>query len=127
MIDVVAAILQNNNKEILIAKRKQGKSQGGLWEFPGGKVEKGERPEESLMRELIEEMSIEIEVDKYFAENIHHYESISIRLIAFKGRITKGKIELKDHDEYAWVSIEKLINFQFAPADIPIVKKLIKG
>lgn len=126
MIDVVAAILENNKQEILIAKRKQIKSQGGLWEFPGGKVEEGEKHEESIARELSEEMNIEIEVLGYFSQNIHHYENASIRLIAFKGRIVSGDIELKDHDLYAWVKADKLTTYDFAPADIPIVLELVK-
>jgi 8-oxo-dGTP diphosphatase len=126
MIDVVAAIIENDKKEILIAKRKLGKSQGGLWEFPGGKVEEGEKLEESLIRELKEEMNIEIEVIKYFEENVHHYEKISIRLIAFKAIIISREIELKDHEEYVWVQANKLKEFEFAPADICFVEKLIK-
>lgn len=125
MVDVVAAILQNDKKEILIAKRKQGKSQGGLWEFPGGKVEPGEKPEESLARELREEMNIEVEVGQYFGENIHHYENIIIKLIAFRGRIVSGKIDLIDHDDYVWVDAEELNKYNFAPADIPLVERLL--
>lgn len=127
MIDVVAAMLQNDKKEVLIAKRKLGKSQGGLWEFPGGKIEAGEKPEESLVRELKEEMNIDIEVLEYFGENIHRYENLSIRLIAYTGRILGGELHLKDHDEIAWVGAKNLQNFEFAPADIPLVEKLMKA
>jgi 8-oxo-dGTP diphosphatase len=125
VIDVVAVMLENQKNEILIAKRKPWKSQGGLWEFPGGKIEKGETPEESLVRELKEEMNIEIQVGDYFAENVHHYENISIRLMAYRGRIISGDFHLKDHDEIAWVTLSQLNTFKFAPADVPFVERLI--
>jgi 8-oxo-dGTP diphosphatase len=125
MIDVVAAIMINHKNEILIARRKPEKSQGGLWEFPGGKIEQGETPEESLKRELKEEMNIEIEVIKYFGENVHHYEKISIRLIAYKCRLLRGDFTLSDHDKIQWVNYRGLENYQFAPADIPLVSKLL--
>lgn len=125
VVGVVAAIIENEEKEILIAKRKQGKSMGGFWEFPGGKIEPSEEPEESLVRELKEEMDIEIEVGEYFGENIHQYERMKVRLIAFKCKIVNGHIELKDHDEYAWVKAEELGGFVFAEADIKFVERLM--
>ncbi|MBF8984096.1 (deoxy)nucleoside triphosphate pyrophosphohydrolase [Lutibacter sp. B2] len=124
MIDVVAAILQNHKGEILIARRKKGKVLEGYWEFPGGKIEKGESSEQSLVRELKEEMNIEIEVSEYVGENIHRYENQTIRLLAFKGEIVSGEIELVDHDKYVWVDLYELRKFELAPADIPIVALL---
>lgn len=125
MIDVVAAIIKNEDGRILIARKKKGKSLEGYWEFPGGKVEKGEKLEESLVRELKEEMDIDIKVNEYFDENIHTYEKTTVRLIAFIAEIQKGKISLKDHDMYNWVDINELKDFCFAPADVPLVEKLL--
>jgi 8-oxo-dGTP diphosphatase len=125
MIDVVAAIIINHKNEILIARRKPEKSQGGLWEFPGGKIEQGETPEESLKRELKEEMNIEVEIYNYFGENIHHYEKISIRLIAYKCRLLSGDFTLTDHDKIQWINYRDFEKYQFAPADIPLVSKLL--
>jgi hypothetical protein len=65
-------------------------------------------------------------VEELNAENVHHYEKICIRLIAFKAIIKSGEIELKDHEEYVWVQVNKLKGFEFAPADICFVEKLIK-
>ena len=124
MINVVAAILENDKREILIAKRKKDKILGGFWEFPGGKVEEGETPEVGLIRELKEEMNIDIEVIEYIGESIHHYERGSINLIAFKAKIVGGNITLVDHEEYAWVEVDKLNDYKLAPADIPIVNLL---
>ncbi len=125
MIDVVAAILLNKDEQVLIARRKKGKALEGYWELPGGKVEKGESCEQSLTRELKEEMNIEIEVMAYVGENVHRYENCIIRLIVFKGKIVRGEVSLIDHDAYTWVHIDKLLDFNLAPADIPIVELLV--
>ncbi len=126
MIDVVAAIIENEKGEVLIAKRKKGKKLAGYWEFPGGKVEKGESPEQSLVRELNEEMNLEIEIGDYLGENIHFYDRGAIRLLAFKGKITGGEIKLVDHDAYVWIDLHDIKNVKLAPADIPLIEMLIK-
>ncbi|MDR3598571.1 (deoxy)nucleoside triphosphate pyrophosphohydrolase [Clostridium sp.] len=123
MIDVVAAILTKEDR-ILIAKRKEDKNQGELWEFPGGKVEPGEKPQESLVRELKEEMEIEVAVKEHIADSLYDYDNIKIRLIAFKAEILSGDIILNDHSEYRWILLSETDNFIFAPADIPIVEEL---
>lgn len=124
MIDVVAGILINKNNEILIAKRKEEKILGGYWEFPGGKIDDGETPEESLIRELMEEMNINIKINKYFGENIYDYERGTIRLIAYIGEISAGQITLTDHSEYQWIKKDEFIKYKMAPADVYFVKKL---
>lgn len=123
MIDVVAAILENQKGEVLIAKRKKGKL-AGYWEFPGGKIEKGETPEQSLIRELNEEMNIEIEIGDFVGESVHLYDEVAIRLLAFKGKITGGDIKLADHEEYAWVDLDDLKKVNLAPADITFIELL---
>ena len=125
MIDVVAAIIINRNNEVMIAKRKTDKKLGGLWEFPGGKMEVGETPEESLKRELKEEMSIDIKVKEYFGENIYNYDDKPIRLIAYICEIVKGDIVLTDHSEYKWIDKSIIKDYNIAPADIFFVEKLI--
>ncbi|AOY78352.1 NUDIX hydrolase [Clostridium formicaceticum] len=124
MIEVVAAIIINPQREILIAKRKEGKALAGFWEFPGGKVETGENPEDSLKRELLEEMNLKIHIKGYYATNIHDYGSMRIQLIAYLASILEGDILLKDHDEALWVKPRDLENYDFAPADVPFVKRL---
>lgn len=76
MIEVAAAIIENDQGQILIARRRQGKSQGGLWEFPGGKLEAGESPEACLVRELREEMNIEIVPYAPYGVNEHDYGTV---------------------------------------------------
>ncbi len=123
MLDVVAAIIKNNDR-VLIARKKQGKSLEGYWEFPGGKIEVGETPEESLIREIKEELMVEIKIVSYFGENIHDYGKTKVRLMAFIAEIVSGEIVLKDHDAIEWVTVGELDNYFFAPADLPFVNKL---
>ena len=125
MINVVAGIIRNNEDEILIAKRNFKKSQGGLWEFPGGKIEKNETREDAIIREIKEELDIEIKVDKYFGEKNFQYPDKTINLIVLDCEITNGKIKLLEHEDAKWVKTVELKNFEFAPADVFIVDKLL--
>jgi 8-oxo-dGTP diphosphatase len=123
MIDVVAAIIKKEDK-FLIARKKQGKPLAGLWEFPGGKMELGETPEESLIRELKEEMNVTISVGKYLGETIYDYGNVVVRLKAYICSLDHGDIKLTDHDEFQWVTLEEFEKYNLAPADIPFINKL---
>ena len=124
IIKVVAAILQKKDK-ILIARKKEGKPLAGYFEFPGGKIEKGETPEESLARELMEEMNIKIDVKEYVGESIYDYGNGKvISLLGYISEIIDGEIKLSDHDRYEWVTLEEINNYKIAPADIPLIDKL---
>jgi 8-oxo-dGTP diphosphatase len=125
MINVAAAIIENEQGQILIARRRKGKSQEGMWEFPGGKIEGNETVDECLCRELREEMNIEIEPYAYFGENDHWYGETHIRLIAYLARFVSGDIKLMDHDEYYWIEHEQLKDYIFAPADIKFVEMFL--
>ncbi|WP_025690168.1 (deoxy)nucleoside triphosphate pyrophosphohydrolase [Paenibacillus zanthoxyli] len=125
MIQVAAAIIYNKEGKVLIARRREGKSQAGLWEFPGGKIEDGEDASACLRRELTEEMGIDIVPYEYFGVNEHSYGSgLHIRLIAWKAEYREGEIVLTDHDACRWENPGELERFIFAPADIPFVQKL---
>jgi 8-oxo-dGTP diphosphatase len=123
-IKVVCGIIWKDDK-VLIAKRKPEKSLGGYWEFPGGKVEQNEDPIDSLKRELLEELGLEISNIYYFGQNIHEYETFSIELIAFECVFEKATFELKDHDDVAFVNTESIKAYNLAPADIFFVNRLI--
>ena len=116
MIEVVAGVIYKNNK-FLIAQRNLKKAQGGLWEFPGGKVEEGESYENALAREMKEEFNANIEVNEYIGENIHHYPEKDIRLLFYKARLLSENIELLEHEDYKWITKEEKDNFEFAGAD----------
>jgi 8-oxo-dGTP diphosphatase len=127
MIKVAAAIIENEKGQLLIARRKKGKSQEGLWEFPGGKVEEGESEADCLVRELLEEMNIKIMPDEWYGVNDHHYGTIHIQLIAYKAKFVSGEVTLVDHDECRWISRGELKEYTFAPADVKFVEMLERG
>lgn len=116
MIEVVAGIIYKNDK-FLIAQRNLNKAQGGLWEFPGGKVEKNETHENALIREIKEEFNADIKVDKFIGENIHHYPEKDIKLNFYKATLIGDKIELLEHEDYKWITKEDKDKFEFAGAD----------
>lgn len=124
MINVVAAVIKDDNGKILITQRNLKKSQGGLWEFPGGKIEPNETKEQAIIREIKEELTIDINVKDYIDEKIFNYPERDINLIALECSIINGNIELLEHEDYRWVSSSELENFEFAPADMFIVEKL---
>lgn len=122
---VTAAVIQDEGK-VLIAQR-QGGPLAGKWEFPGGKLEPGESPEECLARELKEELELEVQVRDIFAVVYHEYETGPILLLAYictpagdaypcEGRLHNGAVR--------WVSPEELASLELAPADVPVAEKL---
>ena len=120
IIDVTAAVIERDGK-ILIARRAAAKHLGGKWEFPGGKLEPGETPEACLVRELEEEFGVKTEIGKFIAENIFDYGTRTIRLLGYEVKYISGNFKLNDHDEIAWITRNEFKNYDFAPADLPIV------
>jgi len=124
IIDVTAAVIRKNNL-IMLARRARGEHLERKWEFPGGKIESGETPEECLQRELQEEFSIVARVEKFIGENIFHYPDKSIRLLAYEVRWIGGDFILHVHDKIAWVKLEALLEKNLAAADIPIARIIL--
>lgn len=124
MIDVVAAIIKNKEGKILIAQRNLKKSQGGLWEFPGGKIEPNETQEEAIIREIKEELNMDIECDSYFDEKVYKYPDKIIRLIALNCSMIGDFYEVLEHEQVKWIELDEFKNYEFAPADIYFIKKL---
>ena len=124
MINVVAAVIKDENGKILITQRNLQKDQGGLWEFPGGQIEPNETREDAIIREIKEELDIDIKADNYLEEKVFNYPEKDINLIALKCSKINGKIKLLEHEDYRWVDNSELEKFEFAPADIFIVEKL---
>jgi 8-oxo-dGTP diphosphatase len=124
IIKVVCGIIWKDDK-VFIARRKQGKSLAGFWEFPGGKPELNETLEQALVRELDEELGMKVNVSFAFGNNVHHYETFSIELIAFVCSFISTNNTSIDHDKVAFVTPEDLSNYQIAPADIYFVNKLL--
>lgn len=123
LIKVTAAVIIKNQK-VLIARRKKEQHMGLKWEFPGGKIRENETPTACLIRELEEEFSIKTQIREFFLRSIHHYQDKSIELISYLVDYKAGDFILHDHEEIKWIDRNELERYDFADADIPIVKKL---
>ncbi|MGB9804789.1 (deoxy)nucleoside triphosphate pyrophosphohydrolase [Desulfofundulus sp.] len=108
----------------MIAKRNPNDKLADKWEFPGGKIEAGESPEECLRREMREEFQVEIAVGEFFGESIYRYDHTTVHLLAYLARLEKGVLKPTSHAEYRWVSADELDKYDFAPADKPFVAKI---
>ena len=123
---VSAAAIINQSGEVLLAKRPAGKAMAGLWEFPGGKIESGETPERALVRELKEELSIEV-TEKHlepitFAS--HTYENFHLFMPLYAVRKWTGALQPTEGQELAWVRPQDLHNYPAPAADIPLFDRL---
>ena len=127
MTRVSAAIIKNSENEILICQRGPGGSCEFLWEFPGGKIEQGESPEECLVRECREELEIDIEVLDLFEEKKYSYPEQDIEFMFFTASLKKGAPVPSVHKTIKWVWPDRLGEYEFCPADISVVEKLVKG
>lgn len=123
---VVAAALMNEEEKILIARRPPGKHMGDLWEFPGGKVEPGETPEGALIRELEEELGVEIDVEdlKAFTFCTYEYEEYPLVLLLYLCQRWRGDPQPIEAPEVAWVEASELARHPMPPADEPLVEML---
>jgi 8-oxo-dGTP diphosphatase len=123
---VVACALIDADKRVLIAQRPEGKSMAGLWEFPGGKVEMGERPEITLIRELREELGIEVAeaclAPLTFAS--HGYESFHLLMPLYVCRRWEGIVQPREAQTLKWVRPNDLRNYPMPPADEPLIPYL---
>jgi 8-oxo-dGTP diphosphatase len=120
---VVAVALVDVDGRVLIAQRPEGKALAGLWEFPGGKVEPGERPEQALIRELNEELGIDVNEACLapFVFASHAYESFHLLMPLYLCRRWSGVVVKREHAALAWVKPNKLSDYPMPPADAPLV------
>ena len=125
LIKVAAAVFEENGK-ILLCQRGEGGNCAFLWEFPGGKIEEGESPEEALRREIREELEIEAETGEIFAEYEFSYPERNIYFYFIKAKIASGEIKLNVHKDCRWVLPKEAKALPVAPADIPVIEKLLE-
>lgn len=123
-LQVTCALILKDGK-ILATRRGPKQDLPGKWEFPGGKLEPGEREREGIVREIKEELTLTIEPVVRLAPNVHRYPTFTIRLIPFLARYVSGEIELREHDDYRWCTAQELDRLQWAPADEPILDELL--
>jgi 8-oxo-dGTP diphosphatase len=121
---VVTAAISRKQGRVLIARRGPGEKLAGFWEFPGGKVEVGETAEDSLARELFEELGIVARIGEIVGESSYQYEHGSFRLIAFMVDNIEGELRSKVHDRLEWAKIDDLTSYGLLPADVPIAETL---
>ena len=119
---VVTAAINEKAGAVLIVRKAPGKRHAGRWEFPGGKVEAGEGPEDCLQREIMEELGIRVRVDGFVCESRYRYPHAAIRLLAYRVEWLSGDIRLSDHDDAAWVRPQGLADWDLLPADRPIAQ-----
>lgn len=123
---VAAAALVDRDNRVLVARRPQGKAMAGLWEFPGGKVGPAETPEEALVRELAEELGIEVCLTCLapFTFASHAYDSFHLLMPLYLCRTWEGEISPREGQEIAWVRAARLDRLEMPPADLPLLPML---
>ena len=122
-VEVVAALIRDGSR-FLICQRPAHKARGLLWEFVGGKIEPGETKEAALVRECREVLGITLEVGEVFAEVLHEYPDITVRLTLFSARIREGTPQKLEHNDLRWITPEEIPQYPFCPADTEILEKL---
>ncbi len=122
-INVAAAIITKDNK-YFIAKRNKNKHLGGLYEFPGGKQDVNETLQQTVIREIKEELNIHVQVGNKLGEEHYKDDKINVHLHYFFCKIISGNIILNEHEDSAWISKEEFQNYNFAEGDSDIISLL---
>ncbi len=123
-VDVTCAIIIFNN-QTLVVQRNENMDLPLKWEFPGGKIERGESEEDCIKREIREELNIELELISRLTPSRYDYPSISVQLIPFLAKYVQGELKLSEHKQYLLLSMDKLEKLDWAEADIPILAEYL--
>ena len=123
-VEVVAALIWDRDK-FMICRRPKNKAWALLWEFVGGKVEKGETKEQALIRECREELDITVSVGSEFMSVTHEYPDITVHLTLFNATIKEGEPKLIEHCGLRWITSAEIPNYEFCPADDEILAKIV--
>lgn len=125
ILEVVAALIWQDGK-FFACQRPENKARGGLWEFVGGKVEKGETKEQALIRECREELAVDIRVQDVFMDVLHKYPDITVHLTLFNARFTGKEPQMLEHQAFQWLRPEEADETVFCPADKEILDEIRK-
>jgi 8-oxo-dGTP diphosphatase len=123
-VDVVCGVIVDGEGRHLICRRPEGKHLGGLWEFPGGKVDAGEMPDAALERELEEELGIKVEVGERLRDVRWDYGVVVVRLMPFLCKMLSGNPRPLEHSDVCWATLQEAGDLEWAPADTPILEEL---
>ena len=127
-VEVVCALIQNEECKIFCCQRGPGRALAYKWEFPGGKIEQNETQEEALVREIKEELKSDIEVVRYLGVSKHEYADLekpfSITMYAFLCKLINGDLELTEHVGSCWATMDEMKKMDFASADIPLINMI---
>lgn len=121
---ISTAGIVKKDRNYLVCKRLPGGALSEKWEFPGGKVDPGEVPEEALERELLEELGVKASVGNLICESGFEHKGVPFRLLAFTVTLQTENFELKEHQDMKWCTLEEIGELDFAPSDIPILEFL---
>ncbi|MCS7019086.1 MAG: (deoxy)nucleoside triphosphate pyrophosphohydrolase [Cytophagales bacterium] len=122
---VACAIIEHQG-QVLAARRKKHHSQGGLWEFPGGKLNQGETPEQCLIREIMEELGANIRIVARLPDCLYHYPALSVCLMPFVCQAEQAAIfQAIEHDAIQWCTKEELLGLDWCPADVPVLQQYL--
>lgn len=121
---VVAAVIRNDNS-IFATQRGYGDYKD-MWEFPGGKIEPGETPQEALVREIREELDTEIRVGELIDTIEYDYPTFHLSMDCFRAEIISGSLELREHEAARWLTKEELYSVDWLPADVTLIEKVAK-
>lgn len=122
-VKVVAAVIKDNDK-IFATQRGHGAFKGG-WEFPGGKIEEGETPQEALKREIMEELDTEIEVGELIDTIEYDYPEFHLSMGCYWCSVVIGDLVLKEHEDARWLRKDELMDVEWLPADVGLIGKLL--
>ncbi|MBE6704904.1 MAG: (deoxy)nucleoside triphosphate pyrophosphohydrolase [Ruminococcaceae bacterium] len=125
MTEVVAALIWQEDR-FMICRRPAHKARGLLWEFVGGKVEKGEFGEEALARECREELDVTVTVKDIFMQVVHEYPDLTVHLVLYNATIAEGTPKKLEHDDIKWITPDEIADFDFCPADKEILAEIIR-
>ena len=121
--EVVAALIWDGDK-FMICQRPAHKARGLLWEFVGGKLERGETKPQALIRECREELDVELEVGDVFMEVLHEYPDLLVRLTLFNASIAAGVPQKIEHNDIQWITPAQIDDYDFCPADEDILERI---